>query len=499
MYSLLVLGLLPKFCPRAPGAAKQWRRARIFSSRRQSSSTVHLVARKAAQTLIPCGFEAHGQVRFRTAFVQQPAAVSSSLRQRLTSSTCHAQEVRRRQVPGTPRVGALVNSLTCYDEFARHPTSCDLCTSTATANFNVVHLPPVRQVCRLVSAGALREHLLDALDEPKMPRARHSGHLAIDLFWAVAMLGASSVSAALTLWERLRAVFASGALTPATRLMGSGWGSFWGGEKVRSRRQGSNSCHIGPFCPTADLRVRSIRARRHLYARRAARRRRRPDGPRPGRQSRRLGRPGRPLHRRSVDFSGCAPRAIFRSGTRVCTRVRPLARPAPPPLLPRCTARSPATLTAHPAPFAARAQALTPYTLPPPRAERAAARRPGRPLAGPSGPQRQPHARDGGLRGPRRLRQSGRRMLRARGTLGGPRGRRQVALRPSVGRPFGGDLAAREMHVVRGLQRPRGGSGRAGAGLAAGHGHAGAGCTAGDASVTPSSSPARAHVRTCHF
>jgi len=47
-------------------------------------------------------------------------------------------------------------------------------------------------------------------------------------------------------------------------------GRFWGVEKVRTRRQGSKLRHICPSCPTADLRVRSIRARRHLCPRVAA-------------------------------------------------------------------------------------------------------------------------------------------------------------------------------------------------------------------------------------
>ena len=156
------------------------------------------------------------------------------------------------------------------------------------------------------------------------------------------------------------------------------------------------------------------------------------------------------------------------------------------------------TPTAHPAPFAARAQALASL-------RRRRSTRAGRALAGPGGlsPARAGHNR-------RRMRPAraapaaagwvacaacARQPRRPAGLPAGrlaPIGWEAVCL-------FGGDLAPREIDLVRGLQRHRGGSGRAGAGLAVGHSHPGAGLTAGDAFMAPSSSPARAHVRTCHF
>ena len=148
--------------------------------RRQEQQHRPPLTRNAAQCLLPCGFAARGQDRFRTAFVQQAAAVqqpfSASLR-------AHGMPVVRRaqferNLP-RPDLAIIICFICPALSRAGVLVSAGPLDALETASiFNVVHLPPVQQVCRLVSAGALREHLLDALDEPKMPRARRSGHLA---------------------------------------------------------------------------------------------------------------------------------------------------------------------------------------------------------------------------------------------------------------------------------------------------------------------------------
>lgn len=179
-----------------------------------------------------------------------------------------------------------------------------------------------------------------------------------------------------------------------------------------------------------------------------------------------------------------------------CTRTRPLARPAA--ATTAASLPSPLTHDAHssPRPVCRPGAGVGVVTAPPQHASWPRAGRPWRPLTGPSGPQPPPHAAGEGRAGCGRV--GGVCCVRAAASAaGGAAGRPPRAHR--LGGRLGADLAPREIDLVRGLQRHRGGSGRAGAGLAVGHSHPGAGLTAGDAFMAPSSSPARAHVRTCHF
>ena len=139
------------------------------------------------------------------------------------------------------------------------------------------------------------------------------------------------------------ALFESGALPPSPPHQGATGGSFWDGEKVRSRRCASNSRLSRPVPRASDALWCSICGRRRNYARRRGCRRRRPDRPRPGHRrcarSRRRRPPRRPLGPRErlfpvwprpcVTDAWAAATAACRERLRAAPRRLPLGRAWP--------------------------------------------------------------------------------------------------------------------------------------------------------------------------
>ena len=139
------------------------------------------------------------------------------------------------------------------------------------------------------------------------------------------------------------ALFESGALPPSPPHQGATGGSFWDGEKVRSRRCASNSRLSRPVPRASDALCCSICGRRRDYARRRGCRRRRPDRPRPGHRrcarSRRRRPPRRPPGPRErlfpvwprprVTDAWAAATAACRERLRAAPRRLPLGRAWP--------------------------------------------------------------------------------------------------------------------------------------------------------------------------
>ena len=144
----------------------------------------------------------------------------------------------------------------------------------------------------------------------------------------------------------------------------------------------------------------------------------------------------------------------------------------PPPPPPRRPGLAPLSPTTHPAPFAALAQVVVSsqrHRRMPigPTVEAAVG-----PARGPCRPQRQPDARSGGSRGPRRSCQHGWRASGARGALGGQRCRREAASRAPRKQLMPVRSRWREIVAVRRPRRAGRGFRRAGAGLVVANGQA---------------------------
>ena len=169
------------------------------------------------------------------------------------------------------------------------------------------------------------------------------------------------------------------------------------GPPLQRPRRCATAARARIRAPSASSRSRllpsrgSLRARRHLYARRGARQPRRPDGLRLGRHRRRHRHHRRPLRR--------PPRAPSRGErrARTCVRVRACGhmcgrwrRRVPLLLLRRCPGHAPGSYTTYPRRLPRRRRPQRRRSAP------AAARGSGRlwrPCRGPQRPQPPPHAR----------------------------------------------------------------------------------------------------------